>query len=486
LAALARDATAAFGSPQDIEWALIDDEIVVLQSRPITALEEPAVGHGPVFGPGPLAETFPAPLARLEQELWLDPLRDALREVLSLTGAAPRRRIATSPLVVTVDGRVAADLELFGDHDAARPRSFLARLDPRPPTRRVRVAWRVGRLRASLPALVRDVIRDVDRQLSEVPSPTTLSDSDLLTLLGRGRQALVAVYGHEMLIGQLLANDTAGLTAAGAAMRVLAEQRDADLTDEVLIARYPVLLALVPPAIGTAPELPTASRFAPQNTDAGDEAAVLREAARLRARWLQELTGRAALELGRRLHDRHLLAAERAVRRLGFDQLRRLALGITAIEAVPDTVLDGTPLPARFRLSEAGRPVAVRSANAGSLDARGRGAGGGRNRGVVRPADTLPATGAVLVVRTLDPGLAPRLPGLHGLIAETGSSLSHLAILARELGIPTVVGVSDAIGRFPPGTDLVVDGASGEIEVAAAGNGAHSSDRGDDDEEVTA
>jgi pyruvate,water dikinase len=290
-----------------------------------------------------------------------------------------------------------------------------------------------------------------------------------------------------MLIGQLLVNDTAGLTAAGTAMHVLAEQRDADATDEALIARYPVLLALVPPAIGTAPELPPAPRFVPQNEDADDEAAALREAARLRARWLQELTGRAALELGRRLHDRHLLADARAVRRLRLDQLRRLTLGITAIEPTSDMVLDDTPLPVRFRLSDAGRPVAVRGTDAGALETRGRGAGGGRGRGVVRPADTLPTAGAVLVVRTLDPGLAPMLPGLHGLIAETGSALSHLAILARELGIPTVVGVTDAVQRFPPGTDLVIDGASGEIGLArseAAGNDVHRSDRGDDEEEV--
>lgn len=69
----------------------------------------------------------------------------------------------------------------------------------------------------------------------------------------------------------------------------------------------------------------------------------------------------------------------------------------------------------------------------------------------------------MLVVRTLDPGLAPLLPLLAGLVAETGSLLSHLAILARELGVPTVVGVADAIARFPAGTVVVVDGATGEV-----------------------
>ena len=69
----------------------------------------------------------------------------------------------------------------------------------------------------------------------------------------------------------------------------------------------------------------------------------------------------------------------------------------------------------------------------------------------------------VLVVRTLEPGLAGLLPRAAGLVAETGSVLSHLAILARELGVPTVVGVSDALERFPSGSTVIVDGSTGEV-----------------------
>jgi len=66
-------------------------------------------------------------------------------------------------------------------------------------------------------------------------------------------------------------------------------------------------------------------------------------------------------------------------------------------------------------------------------------------------------------VCTLDPALAAALPGLAGLVAETGSTLSHLAILAREFGVPTAVAVHDALRRFPEGTRLVVDGTTGEV-----------------------
>ena len=69
----------------------------------------------------------------------------------------------------------------------------------------------------------------------------------------------------------------------------------------------------------------------------------------------------------------------------------------------------------------------------------------------------------MLVVRTLDPGLAGLLPSLGGLVAETGSVLSHLAILAREYGVPTVVGLAGAVDRFSAGTWVLVDGSTGEV-----------------------
>jgi pyruvate,water dikinase len=73
----------------------------------------------------------------------------------------------------------------------------------------------------------------------------------------------------------------------------------------------------------------------------------------------------------------------------------------------------------------------------------------------------------VLVVRTLDPTLAARLPGLSGLVSESGSTLSHLAILAREYQVPTVVAVHDALHRFAIGERIVVDGRTGEVFSSA-------------------
>ena len=50
-----------------------------------------------------------------------------------------------------------------------------------------------------------------------------------------------------------------------------------------------------------------------------------------------------------------------------------------------------------------------------------------------------------------------------GLVAERGSPLSHTAIVGRELGIPTVVGVSAATTRVPAGAEVTVDGDRGEV-----------------------
>jgi pyruvate,water dikinase len=130
----------------------------------------------------------------------------------------------------------------------------------------------------------------------------------------------------------------------------------------------------------------------------------------------------------------------------------------SALDPAP-AALAGPPLPARFRMSSTGTPVPV----AGGRSA-GTAAGGGRVRGVVHHGPT-PPPGSILVVDALDPRLAAVLPGLGGLVATTGSPLSHLAILAREHGVATVVGVADATDRFPVGAEVLVDGATGEVEL---------------------
>lgn len=463
LVLLARTAASTFGGPQDIEWAIEGNgEFVLLQSRPITALGNEPDARGPILGPGPVAETFGLPLRALEEDIWVVPLRDALREALRLTGAVSARQLRRSPVVVTVEGRVAADLELLGV--AGGRRSVWSRLDPRPPARRLGAAWRVGRLKVALPALAADVVAEVDADLRRIPAVDRLTAEELVEILRRSHQTLKALHGHEILAGMLLPDGDDDLpSAAAAALRVLATAEDSGAD---LVAAHPVLLSLTPPRVGGGVELPPRPTSAP--TSAGgtaelDQAA--REALRLRVRWVQELTGRVALALGEVLVARHVLSDAGDVVYLRADELISLVEngGSMSIDLRPHQ--PGPPLPAAFRLTPDGLVVPVTA----GVDQGGLGAGGGRGSGPVRiGGDARPTRGDVLVVRTLDPGLAPLLPGLGGLVAETGSVLSHLAILAREYGVPTVVGLAGATERFAEGTWVVVDGSTGDVTTVEA------------------
>jgi len=73
------------------------------------------------------------------------------------------------------------------------------------------------------------------------------------------------------------------------------------------------------------------------------------------------------------------------------------------------------------------------------------------------------APGDVLVTRVAGPALSHVLPRVAGVVAELGGSTSHLASLARERGIPMVLGVLDATIRIPDGSQVAVDGVAGIV-----------------------
>jgi pyruvate,water dikinase len=71
--------------------------------------------------------------------------------------------------------------------------------------------------------------------------------------------------------------------------------------------------------------------------------------------------------------------------------------------------------------------------------------------------------GDVLVTRSAGPALAHILPRVAAVVAERGGSTSHLASLARERGIPMVLGVHEATSKIPDGAMIAVDGVAGVV-----------------------
>jgi pyruvate,water dikinase len=71
--------------------------------------------------------------------------------------------------------------------------------------------------------------------------------------------------------------------------------------------------------------------------------------------------------------------------------------------------------------------------------------------------------GDVLVTHVAGPALSHILPRVAGVVTERGGSTSHMASLARERGIPMVLGVGDATRRIPDGAQVAVDGVAGIV-----------------------
>jgi pyruvate,water dikinase len=138
----------------------------------------------------------------------------------------------------------------------------------------------------------------------------------------------------------------------------------------------------------------------------------------------------------------------------------------------------------RVLLSDGTEPEAVQT-NAVRTGAGGRGpagadGGAGQLSGTPASAGTVTARarvildpqgahlepGEILVAPSTDPGWTPLFLTAGGLVMEMGGPNSHGAVVAREYGIPAVVGVPDATTRVATGDNLTLDGAAGTVTPA--------------------
>ncbi len=100
---------------------------------------------------------------------------------------------------------------------------------------------------------------------------------------------------------------------------------------------------------------------------------------------------------------------------------------------------------------------------------QGIGASQGKIQGVARIARTVEEAarvekGTILVCPFTDPGWTPVLDRVAGVVTETGGLLSHAAVICREYGIPAVLGVSGATDRIKDGETILVDGGTGLVD----------------------
>ncbi|MEU1018242.1 rifamycin-inactivating phosphotransferase [Streptomyces sp. NPDC005898] len=89
----------------------------------------------------------------------------------------------------------------------------------------------------------------------------------------------------------------------------------------------------------------------------------------------------------------------------------------------------------------------------------------GRARVVLDPAKADLEAGDILVTTFTDPSWSPLFVGIAGLVTEVGGLMTHGAVIAREYGLPAVVGVARATGRIRDGQRIRVHGTDGYVEI---------------------
>jgi pyruvate,water dikinase len=191
---------------------------------------------------------------------------------------------------------------------------------------------------------------------------------------------------------------------------------------------------------------------------------------------------RVFLALGREFAARGLIVAERDVFFLTKDEILGAVegfglspdlKGIVALRKVEDAASANRPDPPE-RITIRGPAIAPRwNANpTGQINSEmvqtGTGCAAGNVTATARvirdPRIESLAPGDILVARHTDPGWIAVFSQSSAIVVERGSLLSHSAIVARELGIPCVVGVKDATHWIADGQRITVDGATGRVE----------------------
>jgi pyruvate,water dikinase len=181
----------------------------------------------------------------------------------------------------------------------------------------------------------------------------------------------------------------------------------------------------------------------------------------------------ALLDSGRELAARGALAQAEDILFVPLAQLRRFANG-EALDLKPIVVAQRAEYDqdcARRRmprlLLSSGEVFYEGLSEAGAADLVGDpvspGVVEGRARVVLDPRGVRLDPGEILVCPATDPGWTPLFLTAGGLVMEIGGMITHGSVVAREYGIPAVVGVHEATTRIANGQRIRVDGTQGRI-----------------------
>jgi len=218
---------------------------------------------------------------------------------------------------------------------------------------------------------------------------------------------------------------------------------------------------------------------------ATQKAIQLRERARCKQALLYTRCRRIALAIGKRLTASGVFTAPNDVFFITYLELDELISGHAMFPGIAAEMIASRKrahnaasrsiAPDTFHMNEgeyqpAGTPEnGSRHSTTGS-DLAGAGVCGGKvtSRAAVLASLSdahLLKAGDILITRQTDPGWAPVFSLIRGLVIERGGMLSHGAIIAREFGLPCVVGVKDAATRIPHGCTVSIDGDRGHVQI---------------------
>jgi phosphohistidine swiveling domain-containing protein/putative Ca2+/H+ antiporter (TMEM165/GDT1 family) len=561
LAGLARRAEDLFGRPQDIEWAINDGRLHVLQARPITALPPQPLRLnrfqrliGPFFlemfqqrpypldvsgwmrhgildmlhgmagsvgvafppleallpeedgvvirlvppVPRPTLRTLGAPLSvarrarRFDPARWMQDSRFAafLENVRTLTEQEPRR-LSWSGVVDMAEDSFGTMRGITELRISYLPGAFLPQLK----LRLMLLVLGKGHLASALIAGAETRTSQANQALEDLAARVR-SDPELASafaektsheLLNRlendpafevvhsALQAFLAEYGHRETVSIVLSSAPTWsdspdvvlglITAMLGAPRPAADQTGLALTE---LGRHPAL------------RIAAVRRNVLSAVDAAKAGMAFREDSHFYATMVLPPLRRALLDLGRRLCEGGVLSDAADVNHLRFEELtamadggalagddreryRRLVLERAAkrreLEGIP--LLDPASLFGRLRVD----PDALLSGIAAS-----RGQATGKVRIIRGPQEFgLLRSGEILVCPYTNPSWTPLFQRAGAVVVDAGGIGSHAAIVAREYGIPAVMGTGFGTTTLRNGQDVLVDGTLGQVTAVAPG-----------------